>query len=108
MNKKQTRNTKTKRKTNAPRSQEYQLPDHVTKYTELDFDGEVISPGQKVKIKNRRGTFTYRGWAHNSKRDVQWLELIDDKTGQFRQFYVDQLRSVVRPKRSRAKKVRQK
>lgn len=95
------------KRTTPPRTEHtYELPAHVTKYTDLDFDGETISPGQKVKIKNKRGTFTYRGWAHNSKKDVQWLELVEDKTGQFRQFYVNELRSVVRPKRSRAKRTK--
>ena len=91
-----------KRKKQPPREAYYFAP-HVSVYDTLDFDGELISPGQKVRIKNRRGTFTFRGWAHNSKADVQWLDLIEDKTGMFRTFYLDELKGIVRAKRSRKK-----
>lgn len=77
--------------------------EHIKLYDSLEFDGEMISPGQKVKIKNKRGLYTFRGWVHNTRKDVQWLDLMEDKTGQFRQFYIEQLRGVVKPKRSRKK-----
>lgn len=75
-------------------------------YYELDFMGDVIKPGDKVRFRNRRGVFTFRGWCHNTEKNVQWVNCLDNKTMQFRNFYMDELKCVIRPKKSRAKKTK--
>jgi hypothetical protein len=84
----------------------YPWNDQIHSYFELTFEGDVIKPGDKIRFKNRRGVFSFRGWAHNAQKDVTWINCIDDKSHQFRAFYIDELKCVVRPKRSRAKKTK--
>ena len=78
---------------------------HIVGYDSLEFNKDIIKPGDKVRIKGRRGIFTFRGWYHNTQSDSQWLDLVEDNTGHFRSFHVGTLRSVIRPKRSRRKKI---
>ena len=72
---------------------------------ELEFGKDVIKPGDPIKIKNTRGSFKFLKWVHNSKKDVTWIDCMDIKDGQFRSFYIEQLKGVIRPKRSRRKKL---
>lgn len=72
--------------------------------TELEFEGETLRPGDKIRIKGERGIFTYRGWAHNAKTDVTWVDCTEDSAGSFRAFYIERIKSVIRPKKSRRKK----
>lgn len=74
-------------------------------YTELNFGNIVIHPGMEIKIKSHRGTFIFKKWVHNSALDVTWVDCMDKATGEFRSFYLDRLKMVVLPKKSRAKKV---
>jgi hypothetical protein len=75
------------------------------RYTEWPFGNDVIKPGDKIKIKNRRGTFTFRSVAHNSNIDATWVDCFDDATHQFRAFPIDTIKTVLRPKKSRRKKL---
>ena len=77
---------------------------HIYKFHNLEFGKDNIVAGTKVRFKNRRGVFTFRSMYHNSELDVQWVECFEEKTGRMRAFYVGELKSVVKPKRSRAKK----
>jgi hypothetical protein len=74
-------------------------------YPTLDFGKDVIEPGTMVRFKNRRGVYKFRGLYHNKKLDVTWVDCFEEKTGRMRAFYVDELKSVVKPKRSRVKKL---
>jgi len=74
-------------------------------YTELPYKKIIIRPGMEIKIKNQRGTFIFYKWVHNSELDVTWIDCMDKKTGHWRGFYMDQLKGVVTPKKSIAKKI---
>ena len=79
--------------------------DHVHVFYELEFGKDVIKPGDKIKIKNTRGVFTFIKWVHNSKKDVTWIDCMDSRTMEERSFYIQNLKGIVRPKRSRRKKL---
>lgn len=70
---------------------------------ELDFNGDKIVPGDKIKIKGERGTFTFLHIAHNTLLDKQWIDCMDVDAGTFRAFYIDRLKTVIRPKKKRAR-----
>lgn len=77
---------------------------NINVYYELDFNGYTIKPGDKIKIKNERGSFKFLHFVHNIEKDVQWIDCMHPDTGVFRSFYVDRLKGVVHAKRSRRKK----
>lgn len=79
--------------------------EHIHVYYELQFNKDVIKPGDPVKIKNTRGKFKFLKMVHNSELDVTWIDCMDIKDGQFRSFYLENLKGVIRPKRSRRKKL---
>ena len=83
----------------------YGYNEHIVCYTELEFGKVVIHPGMEIKIKNQRGTFVFHKWVHNSELDVTWIDCLDKNTGEFRSFYMDRLKRVNLPKKSRGKKV---
>lgn len=72
---------------------------------ELEFRKDVIKPGDKLKFKNKRGTFQFRFWVHNARLDKTWIDCTDITTGEFRAFWIADLKGVIRPKKSRAKKI---
>lgn len=78
---------------------------HITCYTELDFGNHRIRPGAELKIKNTRGVFIFHKWVHNAELDVTWIDCMDKGTGEFRSFYMDRLKKVILPKKSRGKKI---
>lgn len=86
---------------NAP----YWYHDYVHVYYELEFNKDLIKPGTKIKFKNMHGTFTFIKWVHNSKKDVTWIDCYSDKTREERSFYIENLKGIVKPKRSRRKKI---
>ena len=79
-------------------------PDITVQY-ELHFNKETILPGDKIKFKNIRGTFVFVRLAHNSKIDTTWIDCVDPVTRGTRSFHLTKLKAVIRPKRSRRKKV---
>ncbi len=81
----------------------YVFNDDIHVQYELEFKKDIIKPGNPIKIKNTRGVFKFRCIAHNIKLDVTWIDCMDEN-GQFRSFYIDQLKMLVKPKRSRRKK----
>lgn len=70
---------------------------------ELEFGKDTIKPGNPVRIKFQRGVFNFRCLAHNIKLDSTWIDCIGPD-GQWHSFRVDQLKGLVKPKRSRRKK----
>lgn len=79
--------------------------ENIHVYYELEFGKDLIKPGDKIKIKNVRGQFLFIKWVHNSQKDVTWIDCRDMKTHEERSFYIENLKGVVRPKKSRRKKV---
>lgn len=83
----------------------YNLNPEIFVYYELDFNKETITPGFRLKFKKRQGVFQFRFWAHNSKIDKTWIDCIDTNTGEFRAFPIEDLKSIVKLKKSRKKPV---
>jgi|SRR6478735_6211717 len=76
----------------------------IVLYYEMPFKSDIIKPGDKIKIKNVRGQFVFKCLVHNLSLNKQWVDCMTD-TGFCRSFYVDRVSAVVRPKRSRRKRV---
>lgn len=77
----------------------------IVLYYEFPFGKDVIKPGDTIRIRNLRGTFKVFKFVHNMEKNVQWVDCMDNKTGEFKSFYVEKIKTVVRPKRSRRKKL---
>jgi len=73
-------------------------------FYEVEYLKDTIKPGDKIKFKNIRGPFTFIHMAHNSKLDVTWLDCRNNATGEYRSFYIEKLKGLVRDKKSRRKK----
>lgn len=82
----------------------YWYHEHIFIYDELQFKNDTIKVGDELKFKNARGSFKFIRFAHNSQKDVSWIDCVESKTGVYRSFYIDQLATVVRAKKSRRKK----
>jgi hypothetical protein len=82
----------------------YSMNPNIHVYFELQFLKDVIKPGDKIRFKNVRGEFIFLHMAHNSEKDVTWIDCRSPATGEYRSFYVDRLKGVVRDKKSRRKK----
>lgn len=78
--------------------------DNITVQYELQFGKDLLKPGTKIKIKYMRGVFRFRCLAHNIPLDRTWIDCLDVEAGSWHSFRVDQIKRVVKPKRSRAKK----
>lgn len=72
---------------------------------EFPFGKDIIVAGDNIKIRNTRGTFKFLKVVHNISKDVTWVDCMDNNTGEFRSFYVEQIKGVIRPKRSYRKKL---
>lgn len=83
----------------------YAVNPDICVFYELEFKNDIIKPGDKIKFKGERGTFTFTRLAHNQALDVTWIDCMDNQTKNFRSFYVAKLKLVIRPKRSRRKKI---
>ena len=94
-----------KKKIDLELSKPYGTNPNICVYTELEFGRDIIKPGDKIKFKNLRGNFTFHKWVHNSELDVTWIDCMDNKTGEFRSFYIERLKGVVRAKKSIRKKL---
>lgn len=77
---------------------------HIVVQYELEFKKDVIRPGNQIKIKNLRSTFRFRCLAHNIKLDTTWIDCMDVNTGEWRSFRPEQIRNLVKPKRSYRKR----
>jgi len=82
----------------------YSINDDIHVYYEVEYLKDVIKPGDRIKFKHIRGEFVFILMAHNSEKDVTWIDCRDSATGEYRSFYVDRLKTVVRAKKSRRKK----
>ena len=83
----------------------YSINPNIHVYYELEFLKDVIKPGDKITFKNIRGEFTFILMAHNSEKDVTWIDCYSPTTGEYRSFYVDKLKGPVYSKKSIRKKM---
>ncbi len=84
----------------------YSASPHIEVEYEIDFNGDQIVPLTKIKIKNKRGEFKFRCRATNTQTGRVWIDCLDATSGEWRSFYADQIRNVVKPKRRRKRTVR--
>lgn len=82
----------------------YQNSDKIVPTFEFLDGKDLVKPGQLIRIKGMQGTFRFRCLATNTELDVTWIDCIENKTGHFRAFYVEQFKGIVKPKKSRRKK----
>lgn len=85
--------------------EDYSINDDIVVYYELDFYGDTIKPKDLIRFKRVRGKYRFRFWAHNIKLDSTWIDCVDVSTGEFKSFRIDKLKGVIRPKKSRRKKI---
>lgn len=78
--------------------------DDIHEFYELQFGKDLIKPGTIIKIKGVRGTFRYRKHAHNSRIDKTWVDVVNNKSYAYHSFYIDQIKGIVKPKKSRRRK----
>lgn len=95
----------TKKKSKYDAGPPYGHNDRITCYYELDFGKDVIKPGDKIRFKNARGFYVFKKWVHNFELDVQWIDVIDPSTSEYKSFYMERLKGVHRAKKSIRKKL---
>ena len=83
----------------------YHVNDDISVFYEIKYGKETINPGDLIKIKDVRGTFRFIRLAHNIKKDVTWIDCMNNVTGEYRSFYIDRLKGLVRAKKSIRKKM---
>jgi hypothetical protein len=81
----------------------YNHNENIHVFYTLDFGKDEIGPGTPLKFKNQRGTFKFIKWVHNQDLDVQWIDCMDNATGEFRSFYIEKLKGIVKKKSRRHK-----
>ena len=82
----------------------YKNNENIHVYYELDFLKDTIKPGDRITFKGIKGEFVFILMAHNSEKDVTWIDCKNFSTGEYRAFYVERLKGLVRAKKSRRKK----
>lgn len=83
----------------------YSANDDIVVFYELEFNDDVIKPGDKIKLKNERGWYVFLHLAHNVKLDTTWIDTLDQTTGGWKSVRIDKIKLVDRPKRSYRKKI---
>ena len=81
----------------------YNHNENIHVFYTLVFGKDEIGPGTPLKFKNQRGTFKFIKWVHNQDLDVQWIDCMDNTTGEFRSFYIERLKGIVKKKSRRHK-----
>lgn len=79
-------------------------PDIEAKF-EYDFNGDVMVPGTKFKVKYNRGEFKFRCFATNTKTGATWIDAIEVGSA-FRSFRVEMVKGIVKPRRPRRKRTK--
>lgn len=92
------------KKTVQVNTEPYATNDDIFVTYELEYKGDVIKPGTKIKISGTTNTFVFKCLAHNISLDSTWIDCWDDNTKGIRAFHVERLKGVVKPKRSRRHK----
>jgi len=73
---------------------------------QLEFKGDIIKPGDKIKFRHIRGIFIFVRIAHNVRLDSTWIDCLDQNSKVTRSFHVGKLKQIVRPKRSYKKRAK--
>jgi len=73
-----------------------------TKYKvsyELEFGGQTIKAGDKIKIKHQRGDFKFRCFVYCPETDSAWFDAIAVPGGSWHSFGLSKLKGVIKPKK---------
>lgn len=70
---------------------------------ELEFDGTIMEPGTKFKVKGEHTIYVFTCLVHHIEKDVTWIECQEEKGG-YRSFYPSKISKVMTAKRSYRKK----
>jgi hypothetical protein len=62
--------------------------------------------GTKFKLKNTRGTYSFLRLVENKTLGVTWVDCFEDETKQFRSFYPDKIKGVIKTVKRRPKVAR--
>lgn len=81
----------------------YSGREDVSVQYELLYNGDVIHPGDRIKVKYQRGIFKFRCLVHKLEDDIAWFDCIDEANGEWRSFHLNKLKGPVK-KRSRRNK----
>jgi hypothetical protein len=96
-----------KRKRPATVSDQLYVGDNKVVAFEFPFGKDVIRTGDKIKIRNQRGTYRFYKIVHHTELDVTWVDVMNVDTGQWHSFYIDRVKTLIKPKRSYRKRVNQ-
>ena len=91
------------RRTKIMTEEPYHHNPHIVVGYELPFAKDLITPGDFIRIKGRRGKFRFIKVVQNMETDVTWVDVTGDDGG-FHSFYVEKIKTVIREKKSRRKK----
>lgn len=72
---------------------------HIIASYEFELDGDAILPKSLIKFKNTRGSFKFRCVATNTRTGKTWIDCINADTGEWKSFYVEKLKGLVKPRR---------
>ena len=78
--------------------------DKIVCYYELPFKKDIIKPGEKIRFKGERGTFKFHRLVHHMEKNIQWVDCMEVGAGTFRSLPIENLKGILRPKKSRRKK----
>lgn len=79
------------------------MPNIVPTY-EFEFEGEMVMPKMPIKFKNTRGVYKFRCLATNIETGKTWIDCINADTGEWKSFYIERFKGVVKPKRPRRRR----
>lgn len=77
---------------------------HITVHYECVNGDDTYVPGDPMRFIGVKGTFKFIKLVYNAEREVEWVDCMDNNTGEFRSFYSNKIKPKPRPKRKRRKR----
>jgi len=81
----------------------YSFNSNISVFYELKHGSDEITVGTPIRFKYQRGIYKFIKMVHNAEKESTWIDCTDTANGTFRSFYVDDLKGVVKPKKTRKK-----
>lgn len=82
----------------------YKVNSNISVFEEFKFGKDIIKPGDNIQFKDVRGIFKFIRLAHNAVNDVTWIDCFNPTTGEYRSFYTNKLKGLVKNKVKRQSK----
>lgn len=76
---------------------------HINVFDEYTVGQTTLAKGDVIKFTGARGKFKFIKYVVNAERGVEWLDVFDVKTHEYRSFYASRLKHKVQKKRTRRK-----